>query len=135
MGSLLDKIRKNTVIDAQILKNSKYLDNGRRIKTRIPLLDLALSGSLKDGGLPPGILQIAAPPKHFKTKFLHEIMYAFQEDNKDKDYIIVLYDSELGSTPEYYNAAGINTEKVDHRVFESIEKLKSDISILLDNIE
>lgn len=134
MSKLLEKIRKNTVVNAQILKNSKYFDNNRRIPTGIPILNLALSGRL-NGGMPPGIVQIAAPPKHFKTKFLHQLMYAYQEYYKNEDYIIVLYDSELGSTLEYYEKAGLNTERIDHRPIESVEKLKSDIANLLNDIE
>ncbi len=54
MSELLKRLRKNTTVDAQILKNSKYFDNENYISTRIPLLNLALSGRLK-GGLPGGI--------------------------------------------------------------------------------
>jgi len=134
MSELLKRLRKNTIVNAQTLNNSKYFDDGRYIKTRIPLLNVALSGKL-NGGLPGGILQIAAPPKHFKTKFLHEIMFAFQQENKGKDYIIVLYDSELGSTLEYYEAAGLDTSRIDHRVVKSVEELISDHANLLKDTE
>ena len=134
MSNLLTKLRKNTVVDAQILKSSKYFDNKKHISTRIPLLNLALSGKL-NGGLPAGIIQIAAPPKHFKTNFMIELMHAFQEENKGKDYLIVLYDSELGSTIEYYEKMGIDTSKVDHRPIKSVEELRSDCANLLNDIE
>jgi hypothetical protein len=134
MSELLKRIRKNSTIpSASILKSSKYFDSGKLIKTRIPLFNLALSGKL-DGGLPSGIIQIAAPPKHFKTKFLHELMYAFQENNKGEDYFIVLYDSELGSTLEYYEKAGLDTTRIDHRPIKSVEELKSDIANLLNDV-
>lgn len=133
MSELLKRIRKNAQVNAQLLKNSKYFNSTNLIKTRIPLFNLALSGKL-DGGLPGGIIQIAAPPKHFKTKFLHELMYAFQEENKAEDYIIVLYDSELGSTIEYYEQSGIDTSRVDHRPIKSVEELKSDIANLLNDV-
>ena len=134
MSELFKRIRKNSIITtASVLKNSKYFDSEKLVKTRIPLFNLALSGKL-DGGMPGGIIQIAAPPKHFKTKFLHELMYAFQEENKKEDYFIVLYDSELGSTLEYYEKAGIDTEKIDHRPIKSVEELKSDIANLLNDI-
>ena len=134
MSELLKRLRKNTVVDAQTLNNSKYFDNEKYIKTRIPLLNLALSGRL-NGGLPGGIIQIAAPPKHFKTKFLHELMFAFQEEKKGKDYLIVLYDSELGSTLEYYEQAGLDTSRIDHRVIRSVEELISDHANLLNDIK
>lgn len=134
MSELLKKLRKNTIVDAQLLKNSKYFDNVKKIPTRVPLMNLALSGKLK-GGLPAGILQIAAPPKHFKTNFMLEIMHGYQTEKAGKDYLIVLYDSELGSTPEYYTKCGIDTSRVDHRVIKSVEELKSDIANLLNDIE
>ncbi len=134
MSNLLAKARKNTVVDAQILKNSKYFDSKKHIPTRIPLLNLALSGKL-NGGLPAGIIQIAAPPKHFKTNFMIELMHGFQEENKGEDYLIVLYDSELGSTVEYYEKMGIDTTRVDHRPIKSVEELKSDCANLLSDID
>lgn len=133
MSKLLEKLRKNTIVDAQILKNSKYFDTGDFITTRIPLLNLALSGKLH-GGLPSGIVQIAAPPKHFKTNFMLELMYGFQEKHKKDDYLIVLYDSELGSTVDYYEKSGIDTTRVDHRPIKSVEELRSDIANLLNDI-
>lgn len=133
MSELLKKLRKNTIVDANILQNSKYFDNTKRIPTRVPLLNLALSGKFS-GGLPSGILQIAAPPKHFKTNFMLEIMFGFQEQKKGKDYLIVLYDSELGSTADYYAKSGIDTTRVDHRPIKSVEELKSDIANLLNDI-
>ena len=140
MSKMLEKIRKNTIVDAQILKNSKYFDSGKVHPTRIPILNLALSGRMrrigpKKGGFPKGIIQIAAPPKHFKTNFMLELMRAYQDDNEGKDYIIVLYDSELGSTLSYYEKAGLDTTRIDHRPIKSVEELRSDMANLLNDIE
>jgi len=135
MSKLLTKIRQHTIVNAEILKNSKYFDTGDRIPTRVPLLNLALSGSIRNGGLPKGIIQIAAPPKHFKTNFMLEMMKGFQDKHKGEDYFIVLYDSELGSTLDYYVKMGIDTERVDHRPIKSVEELKSDITNLLNDID
>ena len=63
-----------------------------------------------------------------------EIMHGFQTEKAGKDYIIILYDSELGSTPDYYEKAGIDTTRVDHRPITSVEQLKSDIANLLKDI-
>lgn len=133
MSKLLEKLRKNTILKPEILKNSRYFENEKYIKTDVPLLNLALSGKL-DGGLPRGIVQIAAPPKHFKTNFMLEIMKGFQNENIDTDYIIVLYDSELGSNPNYFQKAGVDTSKVDHRPIRSVEELRSDIANLMNDI-
>jgi hypothetical protein len=133
MSKILEKIRKNTILKPEILKSSRYFTNETFYSTRIPLLNLALSGKL-NGGLPRGIVQIAAPPKHFKTNFMIELIRAFQQTNKDTDAITVLYDSELGSTPDYYENAGIDTTKIDHRPIRSVEELKSDCANLMDSL-
>lgn len=134
--SLLNKIRKNSIVNPSILKNSKYFED-EIIPTNIPIMNAALSGKL-DGGFPKrGIVQIAAPPKHFKTNFLIEMMKAYQEHHvkKGEEYIIVLYDSELGSTPAYYENAGVDTGMIDHRPIKSVEELKSDMANLLADLD
>lgn len=133
MSELLKKLRKNTILNPEILKNSKYFTDEKFITTNVPLLNLALSGRL-NGGLPKGIVQIAAPPKHFKTNFMIEIIKGFQKENEGKDYLVILYDSELGSTPDYFEKAGINTERIDHRPIRSVEELKADSANLLNDI-
>lgn len=136
MSKLLDKLRKNTILDATILKNSKYFDNHKVYPTRVPLLNLALSGDL-NGGITPGVTMIAAPPKHFKTCFMLEGIKAFQDKNEKegKEHITVFYDSELGATPAYFEKAGIDTTKIDHRPFKSVEEIKVDITKLVHDIE
>lgn len=133
MSKLLEKIRKNTILKPEILKNSKYFTEEKYISTDVPLLNLALSGKI-DGGLPSGILQIAAPPKHFKTNFMIEIIKGFQVANRGNDAVVVLYDSELGSTPQYFENNGIDTSTIDHRPIRSVEELKSDCANLLNDL-
>lgn len=133
MSELLKKLRKNTILKPETLKNSKYFTDETFIGTNVPLLNLALSGRL-DGGLPKGIVQIAAPPKHFKTNFMIELIKGFQKDNEGKDYVVVLYDSELGSTPSYYEKAGVDTERIDHRPIRSVEELKADVANLMEDV-
>lgn len=133
MSKLLEKIRKNTILKPEILKNSKYFTDEKFIHTNVPLLNVALSGKM-NGGLPRGIVQIAAPPKHFKTNFMIEIIKGFQNETKDTDAFTVLYDSELGSTPDYFEKAGIDTSKIDHRPIRSVEELRTDFANLLNDI-
>lgn len=136
MSKLLERLRKNTIIEnASILKNSKYFTDDTFIPTDVPLLNLALSGRLK-GGLPKsGVIQIAAPPKHFKSNFMIEIIKGFQNSNKGKDSITTLYDSELGTTPDYYEKSGVDTSLIDHRPIKSVEELKADAANLLNDIQ
>jgi hypothetical protein len=135
MSKLLDRLRKNSDLKPELLKNSKYFASDEFVKTDVPILNLAFTGSFKGGMPKSGITMIAAPPKHFKTNFMLEMMKGFQNDNKDKDFFIVLYDSEKGYTPEYFEKAGLDMERIDHRFITSVEEWKSDIANLVENIE
>jgi RecA/RadA recombinase len=133
MSELLKRLRKNTIVTAEILKNSKYFCDEQFIKTNVPLLNVALSGRI-DGGLPrSGIVQIAAPPKHFKSNFMIEIIKGFQAETVKDDAITVLYDSELGTTPAYFEKSGVDTTLIDHRPIKSVEELKADAANLLND--
>jgi len=91
-----------------------------------------LSGSI-DGGFTPGLTMFAGPSKHFKTMFTLVCAKAFLD--KYEDGVILWYDSEFGSPPEYFEAAGIDIDRVVHTPITDIEELKSDIANQLKNIE
>jgi RecA/RadA recombinase len=134
MSKLLDRLAKNSVVKPEILKNSRFFVNKLVIPTRLPILNLALGGSL-DSGIHSGIVQIAAPPKHFKSNLMIELVASFLDYHKnDEEAAIVFYDSEGGTTPEYFEAAGVDTSKIQHRMVSSIEELTSDIANLCNDI-
>jgi hypothetical protein len=67
--SLLDKLKKNSTIkDTSILAKSKFFNEKDVIPTDVPMVNVALSGSL-EGGFVPGLTMLAGPSKHFKTAF------------------------------------------------------------------
>lgn len=133
MSDLLKRLAKNSVVNREILQNSRFFTDQLVIPTRVPLLNLALSGKF-DGGFSSGIVQIAAPPKHFKSNLMIEFIASFLEKYKDEDALVVMYDSEGGTTPEYFASAGIDISKIDHRPISSIEELTSDIANLCEDI-
>lgn len=135
MSKLLERLRKNSIVKPELLKNSKYFAADSFIPTDIPILNLAFTGSFKGGMPKSGITMVAAPPKHFKTNFMLEMMKGFQEENEGKDYYIVLYDSEKGYTPEYFEKAGLDMDRIDHRFITSVEEWKNDIANLVNDIE
>lgn len=135
MSKLLEKLRKNTIVDAQLLKNSKYFAAQDFIPTDVPIMNLAFTGSFKGGMPAAGITMVAAPPKHFKTNFMLEMIKAFQNKYEGQEYAIVLYDSEKGYTPEYFENSGIDMEKIDHRFITSVEEWKQDIANLVNDID
>jgi hypothetical protein len=67
--SLLEKLKKNSTIkETEILSESKFFNEKDMIPTPVPVLNVALSGSL-NGGLAPGLTVFAGPSKHFKKFF------------------------------------------------------------------
>ena len=131
--SLLDKIKKNSTIkDSAILANSKFFNAKDMITTSVPMVNVALSGSL-DGGLCPGLTVFAGPSKHFKTAFTLLLAKAYLE--KYEDAIVLFYDSEFGSPQSYFDSFGIDTSRVLHTPITDIEQLKFDIMAQINNIE
>ena len=67
--SIMDKLKKNSKIkDTSVLSDSKFFNEKDMIQTDVPMMNVALSGSV-DGGLAPGLTVLAGPSKHFKTSF------------------------------------------------------------------
>ena len=67
--SLLNKLKKNSKIElTDVLDKSELFNDKDLIPTSIPMLNVALSGSL-DGGLSSGLTVLAGPSKHFKSSY------------------------------------------------------------------
>lgn len=131
--SLLDKIKKNSTIkDTSILSASKFFTKKDMVPTSIPVINVALSGRF-DGGLTPGLTMWAGPSKHFKTAFSLLMAKAYQD--KYKDAVVLFYDSEFGTPQSYFDAFGIDTDRVLHTPITDVEQLKFDIMQQLNNIE
>ena len=59
--SLLAKLQKNSTIrETDILSESRLFTKKDVIQTNVPMINVALSGSL-DGGLTPGLTMFAGP--------------------------------------------------------------------------
>jgi RecA/RadA recombinase len=131
--SLLEKLKKNSTIkETEVLNKSKFFSKKDMIQTSVPMMNVALSGSL-DGGLTPGLTVFAGPSKHFKTAF--SLLLAKSYMDKYEDAVVLFYDSEFGSPQSYFDNFGINTDKVLHTPITDIEQLKFDIMSQLNNIE
>jgi RecA/RadA recombinase len=131
--SLLDKLKKNSTIkETEVLNKSKFFQKKDMIQTSVPMINVALSGSL-EGGLTPGLTVFAGPSKHFKTAFSLLLAKAYLE--KYEDAILLFYDSEFGSPQSYFDSFGIDTKRVLHTPITDIEQLKFDIMSQINNIE
>ena len=131
--SILDKIKKNSSIkESAILSKSKFFNDKDMIPTAIPMINVALSGSL-NGGLTPGLTMWAGPSKHFKTAF--SLLMAKSYMDKYEDAALLFYDSEFGTPQSYFDSFGIDPDRVLHTPLTDIEQLKSDIMQQLTNVE
>jgi RecA/RadA recombinase len=94
------------------------------IRTKIPVINIALSGRL-DGGLTPGLTMWAGPSKHFKTAFSLLMAKSYME--KYPEAVLMFYDSEFGTPKSYFESFGIDMTRVLHTPITDIEQLKFDV--------
>jgi hypothetical protein len=117
--SILEKLKKNSTIkDTAILAGSKFFNKKDMIPTSIPVINVALSGRF-DGGLTPGLTMWAGPSKHFKTAF--SLLMAKAYLDKYEDGVVLFYDSEFGTPQSYFDAFGIDTDRVLHTPITDVE--------------
>lgn len=131
--SIMDKLKKNSKIkDTSVLSDSKFFNEKDMIQTDVPMMNVALSGSV-DGGLAPGLTVLAGPSKHFKTSFALIMASAYLK--KYEDAVILFYDSEFGSPQSYFQQFDINTDRVLHTPIANVEQLKFDLVGQLENLD
>src|SRR6056300_75451 len=129
---IMDKLKKNSKIDhTSVLSESKFFTERDMVPTDVPMINVALSGSV-DGGLAPGLTVLAGPSKHFKTSFALLMAAAYLK--KYPDSVMLFYDSEFGSPQSYFEAFGIDVSRVLHTPVANVEELKFDIMSQLEEI-
>lgn len=131
--SLMSKLKKNSKLKhTEVLSDSEFFVSKEMVKTDVPMLNVALSGSF-DGGLAPGLTVLAGPSKHFKTSFALKIASAYLK--ADPEAVMLFYDSEFGSPQSYFDTFEIDTARVLHVPITNVEELKFDLISQLENIE
>jgi len=131
--SLKDKLIKNSTIDlTSTLLESKVFTKKDMIPTPVPMINVALSGTV-DGGITPGLTMLAGPSKHFKTGFALLLASAFLK--KYDDGVVLFYDSEFGTPQSYFNTFKIPLDSVVHTPITDIEELKFDIMNQMKTLE
>jgi RecA/RadA recombinase len=131
--SITDKLIKNSKMGTtSLLSESKFFEAKELVSTPVPMINVALSGSI-DGGLASGLTVLAGPSKHFKTSFA--LLMASSYLKQHPDAALLFYDCEFGSPQSYFETFGINTERVIHTPFKNIEELKFDLISQLEQIE
>lgn len=114
------------------LTKSKLFNGRDTIRTRIPMLNIALGGAL-DAGMQSGLTIFAAPSKHFKTLFGLTCVAAYMK--KYPEAICLFYDSEFGASESYFKSMGVDLDRVVHTPIQSVEQLKVDMTNQLEAIE
>ena len=130
--SIMNKLKKNSKLDAEVLTKSKYYGKKDQAPTDVPMLNVALSGSV-DGGLSPGVTILAGPSKHFKTNFALKLASAYMK--KHPEAAMLFYDSEFGSPQSYFEMMDIDMERVLHTPITDLEELKFDLVSQLTNLD
>jgi RecA/RadA recombinase len=131
--SLLNRLKKNSRIKkSSVLSESDIYNNKDVCQTDIPMMNVALSGSIS-GGLTSGLTILAGPSKHFKTSFALKLASAYLK--KHEEAVILFYDSEFGSPQSYFEMFGIDVERVLHTPIMDVEELKFDLINQLNNLE
>ena len=131
--SLINRLMKNSTIDStDILADSKIYKKKDMITTSVPMVYVALSGSV-DGGLTPGLTIMAGPSKHFKSAF--SLLMAAAYLKKYPESVLLFYDSEFGTPQSYFDSFGIDTTRVLHTPITDVEQLKFDIMHQFEEIK
>ena len=131
--SIMDKLKKNSKLShTEILSESKFFNEKEMTPTPVPMVNVALSGSV-DGGLVNGLTVLAGPSKHFKTSFALMMASAYLKQHKDA--VLLFYDSEFGSPQSYFDQFEVDTSRVLHTPITNVEELKFDLIGQLEAIE
>ena len=129
----MDKLKKNSKVKfTEVLSDSKFFNEKDMVPTEVPMMNVALSGSV-DGGLTPGLTVLAGPSKHFKTSFALIMASAYLK--KYDDAVLLFYDSEFGSPQAYFETFGIDTDRVLHTPVTNVEEMKFDMISQLEALE
>ena len=131
--SIMDKLKQNSKLKhTEVLSESKFFNEKDQTPTDVPMVNVALSGSV-DGGLSSGLIVLAGPSKHFKTMFA--LMMAGAYLKKHKDAVMLFYDSEFGSPQAYFDQFDIDTSRVLHTPITNVEELKFDLIGQLEGMD
>lgn len=130
---LSEKLLKNSTIkQTSTITDSKLLNEIDITSTPVPIINVALSGDI-NGGLSSGITLFAGKSKHFKSNFCLLLAEAYLK--KHEDSVLLFYDCEFGAPKAYFEAMGIDPDRVIHCPIETVEDLKHDLTVQLNNIE
>ncbi len=131
--SLIDRLNKKTKLEgASTMSTSTFMQDQTIVTTPCPMMNVAFSGKI-DGGYGSGLITLAGPSRHFKSNL--GLFMAKCYLDQFEDAIIIFYDSEYGSSSEYFDTFGIDPARVAHRPIDDIEDIKTDLSQTLEELK
>jgi len=131
--SIMDKLKTNSKIKTtKVLTESEVYNEQEMTPTDVPMVNVALSGSV-DGGIAPGITVLAGPSKHFKTSFALMLAGAYLKAHPDA--VMIFYDSEFGSPQSYFDQFDVDMSRVLHTPITNVEELKFDLISQLEGLD
>lgn len=132
MSSLMSRMKKASIIDkACQMDKSEFFNAKSGIHLPVPVMNLAYSGRL-DGQVGPGLHLVCGPSKHFKSNLCLVAVKAFLDANPEG--IVLFYDSEFGSVPEYWTGLGVDVSRVLHLPIKNMEEFKFDLMKKLEDL-
>lgn len=124
---------KNSKLPTNLLEESFIYDNNTEIiPTDIPVLNIALSGSVKSG-INTGVTTFAGASQCFKSMCALHCVKAYLD--KYPDSLCLFYDSEFGIKPDYFKNLKIDTSRVIHITTSIIQELNVDLTERFKNVE
>lgn len=117
---------------AAFLDDSVYYGERELISTSIPIINVALSGSL-EGGLSTGLTLVGGASKSYKTVLSLHCAKGYMD--KYPEAPLFFFDAEYGASMDYFTSVGIDTARVVHIPIVSVEEFKNQAYALLSSIE
>ncbi|MCK5020090.1 MAG: recombinase RecA [Candidatus Peribacteraceae bacterium] len=130
-GSLMERMLKNEGQYSSVLADSDFFEKKMIATTPIPVINIALSGSI-NGGFNSGPTLVCGESRTFKTGICLLNLKTFLDTYEDG--IANFYDNEFGAA-SLFKAFGIDTKRVIHKPFKDIEELKHIISLDLEELD
>lgn len=120
-------------IQGRVASEDDLLMKESFVSTPIPILNLALSGRPRKGGLSDGLTVFAGPSKHFKTLYCLLLMKAWLDANPNG--VALFYNNEFGVTKRYFQRFNIDMSRVIHLPFLTVEQATNDAIPRLESLE
>ena len=123
-------MKKNTLVGADVLESSKFFIDEFH-DTGIPALNIAMSAQV-DGGYSAGSTLISGFSATFKSLFMMGLGKAHLTNFDDS--IMIYYDIEFGTNKSAMDFMGLDTSRIIHKPFSTIEDLTHDMVVMLDEL-